>query len=260
LGIVDIEEASTFYDANRKCSEYDYQVLILNFEIESNDATYIIKQIREQKLGRDPFILSVLLLTSRDEAIVRRAMQAGSDSLLLIPFSTGQLKDQIRAQVDKRKPFIVTQDYIGPERRTDYRPGCSSAPQISVPNPVQARGLSMPTEQYEASMIEATAALGQARIKSLTGAIVYECNTLLVGMRDQTSTSQTLFASLSRLDSISEELSDKVVKFLATPATNILEFRRHTTTLIDRIDKINYSDIEVLYNEGKGISSSIAVK
>ena len=257
LGVGDIEEASSFFDTNRLCTEYDYQIIIINHDIESNDATYLIKQIREQKLGRDPFVLSVLLLTSRDETIVRKAMHAGSDTMLLIPFSTGQLIDQLKAQVENRKPFIVTQDYIGPERRTEYRPGCSSAAQIPVPNPVQARGLSITQEQYESTKTQAIQAIAQARIKSLAGAIEYECSAIMVSIRDNTATRQTSFVSLSKLDTLSEELSDKIVKFMATPTTNILAFRKRCGELKDCIDRLNFNDAESLYADGKNVAASL---
>ena len=255
LGVCNIDEASTFVAIDKACEEGGHQLLILNQEIEGNDATYFIRQLRSLNTDRDPFVVTVLLLTSRDEDTVRAAMNSGSDSLLLIPFSTGQLKDQIKGQAERRKPFVVTQEYIGAERRIQPRPGSNSAPQIPVPNPVQAWGLSVPPDQYEQMKTQAIQSIAVARIKSLAGAIEYECNALTVAIRDSAASNESSFRSLAKLESVTEELRDKANRFLGNPPDGVAAFRARCQELKAHPGKLTFGDIEALSQAGREITS-----
>jgi hemerythrin-like metal-binding protein len=256
LGVCDIDEANSFMAINKACEEGRHQLMIMNHEIDGNDATYFIRQVRSLKTNSDPFILIFLLLSSRDETTVRSVMNSGSDSLLLIPFSTGQLKDQIKGQVERRKPFIVTQEYIGPERRNDPRPGGNSAPQIPVPNPVQAWGMSVPLDQYERAKNEAIQTIAIARVKSLASAIDYECNALTVSVRDNTASNQSSFRSLSNLENATEELLEKATKYTGIAPNGVGAFRQRCQELKANPQKITFGDVEALATAGRQITGN----
>lgn len=256
LGVCDIDEASSFMAINKSCEEGRHQLMVMNHEIEGNDATYFIRQVRSLKTNSDPFILIFLLLSSRDETTVRSVMNSGSDSLLLIPFSTGQLKDQIKGQVERRKPFVVTQEYIGPERRNEPRPGSNSAHQIPVPNPVQACGLSVPLDQYERAKNEAIQTIAITRVKSLAGAIEYECNALTVSIRDNTATNESSFRSLSMQENATEELLEMAAKFSGNAPDGGSTFRQRCQELKTNPQKITFGDVEALAKAGRHITSN----
>ncbi len=149
MGVREVKEASTFLAAHKACEEGDHHFLILNKEIEQNDATFIHRDLRVGKLGRDPFILTVMILSSREEPSVRSAMDSGPDDLLLIPFAPDQIMTRLKVLVERRKPFVVTYDYIGPDRRAAPRPGATSATQFHMPNPARAQALSVPQDLYD---------------------------------------------------------------------------------------------------------------
>ena len=46
-------------------------------------------------------------------------VSSGADDLLLRPFSTALLGQRIEAHIDRRKGFVITTDYVGPDRRKD---------------------------------------------------------------------------------------------------------------------------------------------
>jgi hypothetical protein len=46
-------------------------------------------------------------------------INSGADDLLLRPFSTAQLAQRIETHIERRKGFVVTSDYVGPDRRKD---------------------------------------------------------------------------------------------------------------------------------------------
>jgi hemerythrin-like metal-binding protein len=256
IGISNIEESNNFISLDKSCGSGGFQIMVIDAVVDGSDSTYFIRQIRSLQTNSDPFVLTVLLLSSRDEVAVRSAMSSGTDSVLLIPFSSGQLRDQIIGHVERRKPFIVTQDYIGPERRNKSRPGCTSAPQIIVPNPVDALGRGIPMEQYESKKSEAIQVIVNFRLKSLAGAIIFECNSLAAGMRDGVATNESNFRSLTKLENVADELAEKIRKFSVAKSDSVEAFRDRCRELKGGVEKITYVDVEELSASGKKVSES----
>ncbi len=46
-------------------------------------------------------------------------VSSGADDLLLRPFSTALLGSRIEAHIERRKGFVITTEYVGPDRRKD---------------------------------------------------------------------------------------------------------------------------------------------
>ena len=260
VGIRTINEANTFLAAHKACEEGEHDFLILNQEIESNDASYILKQLRSGKLGRDPFVVSVMLLASREEPLVRAAMDSGPDDLLLIPFAPDQLMNRLRVLVDRRKPFVVTHDYIGPDRRSAARPGATSATQFQVPNPMRASGLGISQDHYARQKQEMVSTIAVERIKRLAATIEWECNALTTSFREGKATSETIFRSLLKLDSVSEELAERVFKTMGHSTEIIKAYLSDIRKFKNTPSKVTSSDIEQLALSGRRISGTYTAR
>ena len=83
-----------------------------------------IQQMRQGAAGYNPFIVIIVTAWEKSTALVRRVVNSGADDLILRPFSTGQLGTRILSHVERRKGFVITTDYVGPDRRND--PGRAS--------------------------------------------------------------------------------------------------------------------------------------
>jgi DNA-binding response OmpR family regulator len=70
-------------------------------------------------------------------ALTTEILNSGADGLLLRPFSAAVLDQRIRTHVMQQKPFVVTEDYIGPERRAVSRP--PSALTFAPPNSLKMK-------------------------------------------------------------------------------------------------------------------------
>jgi two-component system phosphate regulon response regulator PhoB len=256
VGIRAIIEANTFLAAHKACEEGEHDLLIINQEIEANDASYILRELRSGKLGKDPFVVTVMLLASREEPRVRAAMDAGPDDLLLIPFAPDQLMNRMRVLVDRRKPFVVTHDYIGPDRRSAPRPGVTSATQFQVPNPMRARGLGVAHEQYQKQKTDMVATIAVERIKRLAATIDWECNALTVSFRDGKANGESNFRSLIKLDSVCEELIARVTKTLGHTTDLINSYLLDIRKLKNTPSNITISDIDNLATTGRKISGT----
>lgn len=97
-----------------------------------------IRQMRNRADGDNSFALSILLTSRPAPESMVHLIDSGADSILVKPFQPAALILQIDSLIRARRPFIVTSNYVGPERRGDgIRPGSESAPRVPVPNPLR---------------------------------------------------------------------------------------------------------------------------
>src|ERR1700749_821054 len=77
----------------------------------------VIRAIRHFKICRNPFILITLMVRAENDEVVKKAILAGADDVMIKPVAPGKLLERVAHTVSNRSPFIVTTDYVGPERR-----------------------------------------------------------------------------------------------------------------------------------------------
>ena len=89
-----------------------------------NEICDTIQSLRQGAATYNPFIVIVVTAWEQTSVIVNRVLNSGADDLLLRPFSTTTLQARIRSHIERRKGFVVTTDYVGPDRRRagDTRP------------------------------------------------------------------------------------------------------------------------------------------
>ena len=79
----------------------------------------VIQQLRQGSAGYNPFIVIIVTAWEKSAALINRVVSSGADDLLLRPFSTSVLGQRIEAHVDRRKGFVITTEYVGPDRRRE---------------------------------------------------------------------------------------------------------------------------------------------
>jgi CheY-like chemotaxis protein len=85
----------------------------------AEDLCSTIQQLRQGSAGHNPFIVIIVTAWEKSSALINRVVSSGADDLLLRPFSTAVLGQRIEAHVDRRKGFVITTDYVGPDRRRE---------------------------------------------------------------------------------------------------------------------------------------------
>jgi DNA-binding response OmpR family regulator len=78
-----------------------------------------IQQLRQGSGGYNPFIVVIVTAWEKNTALINRVVSSGADDLLLRPFSTALLGSRIEAHIERRKGFVITTEYVGPDRRKD---------------------------------------------------------------------------------------------------------------------------------------------
>jgi DNA-binding response OmpR family regulator len=85
----------------------------------SDELCATIQQMRQGGAGHNPFIVIIVTAWEKNTALITKVVSSGADDLLLRPFSTALLGQRIEAHIERRKGFVITTDYVGPDRRKD---------------------------------------------------------------------------------------------------------------------------------------------
>lgn len=117
----------------------DLIVIDGDLQDEQGGCPELIRDLRYHRLGDNPFIPVIATVWSPSQAFARELVDCGPDDLLIKPFSPGKLLERIQVLVERRKPFIVTSDYIGPDRRKDPTRGSGDVNFLEVPNTLGAK-------------------------------------------------------------------------------------------------------------------------
>jgi DNA-binding response OmpR family regulator len=135
----DLRETSNYSQTHKRLGEDDIDLLIAVSEMENFFVGHLVKEIRHGRLGKNPFPVVVMLLPIANQDHVRKVVDCGSDDLLLIPVAPDNLLTRLETFGRGRKSFVVTSDYIGPDRRKQLRSTGEAVPRVDVPNPIKAR-------------------------------------------------------------------------------------------------------------------------
>lgn len=115
-------------------------LLICEVGLQDGDVCALIHGLRHHEEGKNPFLPVMALAASPTPELVHRIINSGADDLLPKPLSAGRLIERIKMLIRARKPFVVTSEYIGPDRRKSSERGEESPiPRIEVPNPLREK-------------------------------------------------------------------------------------------------------------------------
>jgi len=82
----------------------------------------LIRAIRDLSVSPDPLVPVFLLTGSGDADHVRAGQDAGAAGFLLKPITLARITDRVIDEVTRQRPFVMSPDYTGPERRYVGRP------------------------------------------------------------------------------------------------------------------------------------------
>jgi DNA-binding response OmpR family regulator len=122
------------------CEATPPDLVITDTKMPGGEIFELISRMRCGEVGDNPFAPVIMLTWDANADVIRNAAACGVDDILAAPISPAELFGRIKTLVSKRKPFVVTSDYIGPDRRRDSaRGGAESIPLIDVPNTLKTK-------------------------------------------------------------------------------------------------------------------------
>ena len=139
-------------------------LLLMDAALPGGDACAMLRAMRHGKVGNNPFLPAIVTTWEASQNMVRAAVDAGADDLLVKPLNTRTLVERIEVLANARKPFVVTADYIGPDRRKTVDRGDSQIPLIDVPNMLRSKLLGQAVDVAQAQQ---TLAAAQEQVQGL---------------------------------------------------------------------------------------------
>ncbi len=147
-----------------------------------------IRDVRHNKAGSNPFVLITTLVAPAHVDAVKLAMQAGADDIIIKPVKEEQLLQRLKRLMMNRAAFVVTSDYLGPDRRPKNRP--SAIRRINVLNTMldKVSGKEVEAGDIQQAVDGAMDDVLQARLDSHGLRMGFVCKLVLEAYKNNTIT------------------------------------------------------------------------
>ncbi len=142
---------------------------LLQIDTEPEEVCQIVREIRHGRLGSNPYIAVFGVTWRAERELVQHAINAGFDDMVTLPLSIGALFNRIDNVIQRRKEFVVTTDYVGPDRRHGNRPATDDLGGFEVPNILRDKARSERPVDFDASAVtRANKTVSRHRLQRLT--------------------------------------------------------------------------------------------
>jgi CheY-like chemotaxis protein len=121
-GIGEVQTAESGIEGLKTLVPFQPDLLIVDWNMPGMDGLTMTKIIRAAALNPDPMIPNpaapiIMVTGQRREIDVERARLAGVSEFVIKPFSPSILVKRVQTTVTRMRGFVVTEHYVGPDRR-----------------------------------------------------------------------------------------------------------------------------------------------
>ncbi len=222
-------------------------LIVADHALDEGAAIQTVKDIRSGDLGENPFVVTIMTTWANDPDSIRAAINCGVDDLIVAPYSTGQLLERIQKMITDRKPFIVTSDYIGPERRRDPSRK-SDIPTFQPPNTLRMRqeGEKVDAAGIKEQIAKSNTEITEEKLRRIGFQISFLVDLILpefgVGEFDA-----VLSKNLNRLASMSGEAVQRLENTKYEPVSQLCKsLHKLSSRIAAEPDKAAPDDVELL--------------
>ncbi len=142
-------------------------LLIVEISLSETNLCGLIRAVRHNHVGNDPFPVTIGLIGEARADLIKGAINAGFDDILIQSVSVEALNSRIFRLMNGRKPFVITTDYIGPHRRTKDRQEGREPLFLTVPNPLKIKAYEeMTPEEYQHMVAETVSDINEKKVES----------------------------------------------------------------------------------------------
>ncbi len=259
-----VKDVSTVSGARENIRKSPPDLLVVDSRMPDGDSISMIEHIRFKRLGSNPFITIIVMVWSPNREMVDRITKCGVDDLLVKPIAPTKLMERINYLAGTRKPFVVTSEYIGPDRRSGRKlkegeeaDPADDVPRIEVPNTLGAKAAGESVDFVELQEIFASAMyeINDQRLKRHSYRIAAIVDKIVPAYEKKNVTLAEQ-KEVVRLSDISREVSERIEDSDFEQVTDLCETLEAVTSSI-RCDPKNpdMRDVDLL----KAISDAIVV-
>lgn len=121
LGFRDILDFGDIESTRRAIMERNPDLVLLDLDRERDAVCKLVREVRHSEVCSDPFVVMMALSWHPSLEAVNNSLEAGVDDILTLPLSIKAISTRINELIHNRKHFVVTQTYVGPDRRSPKR-------------------------------------------------------------------------------------------------------------------------------------------
>ena len=258
-GFRDIIDTDRLEVLREAVSDHNVDILICGSELVDGDTCSLAHDIRHNRVGKNPFTIIIMLIDSPDKQTIMKAINSGSDDVILKPLSAAKLFERIDVLARNRKRFVVTTDYIGPNRRDGQRPGAMVIPDFDVPNPVKVKVEGKASDEALQDVIDRfTSMVNQQKMERYAFQIGYLVERIVPLYEDGTA-DMAVVQHLDRLEFVARDLSRRTMGTSFDHIKDLCESIAAVATAIRKTPlKPEPRDIKLLPQLAQAISRAFA--
>jgi len=210
LGFRQVTATSVFEEFESLIGGRLFDLLVLDVTDDPVRTCEMVRAIRAGRASANPFLHIVLMTWKLEGDLVPHVLNCGADDLITRPFSVDFLGARIRAHAELRKAFVVTSDYIGPDRRRARAPQPASN-LFNVPNTLLAKAhdpawFAEDGKSAEQQIKEAQAKVNAERARKVALQIAF----LTHFLREAWNTMAPLDGDLAKIEALARDLIERV--------------------------------------------------
>ncbi len=173
IGFRDIHESITPAAARESIANLKPDLIILDLDTDRETVCSLMRELRNQVIGENPFVVIIATTWNAEEENVRSALNAGADDIVSKPISVQLLADRVSNMVRNRKQFVATSSYLGPDRRPSRRDAVNGeVSTVAVPNSLRHKATGDETSAVDADSVRlANQAVCRQKLRRLTGQV-----------------------------------------------------------------------------------------
>lgn len=145
-GFKAVHDVGTVESLKQALEEAMPDLLLVAARLPDGDGCAVVRNLRHSKVGRNPFLSVIVTAWPEECDDVGRVINSGTDHVVLKPVAPLAVFERMEALIERRKPFVATATYLGPDRRTAPRAEDEAIPQFEVPNTLRMRATGNPVD------------------------------------------------------------------------------------------------------------------
>ena len=144
----------------------DCDLLVVEDLFDEEPTLPFIRAIRHGEVGDNIFLPIVAMISENEAGAIRASIDAGPDDVVAKPLSVGTINTRIVGLLKRNIQYVVTAEYIGPNRRSKERTDPLKDNLIDIPNVLRAlsEGHHEVAKQIRAKIKEANKKINTQRV------------------------------------------------------------------------------------------------
>lgn len=140
LGVDRILDFASTADAPAAMIAIQPDLVFIDADSPDPEGLKFVQGLRHAQAPHNPFVGIIATTWQPTQPLLMRFNSTGADDIMVKPFSAKQVQDRLANLIEARKNFVVTADYLGPDRRRQPREGIQ-IPLFDVPNTLRMKAL-----------------------------------------------------------------------------------------------------------------------